>query len=931
MRHRRLRLLLFLSAVGSVTLWTYACDDGTDPHVPEPTTITVSPATAELVALDATVQLSAEVKDQDGQLMAGATVTWASSATAVATVSASGLVTAVANGTATIAATSEEASGSATVTVAQVVSSVTAVPAEASFAALGDTLRMTAEAFDANGHAVEGAEFSWETSDDSVAMVDASGLVTSVANGTATIAATSGEASGSATVTVAQVVSSVTAVPAEASFAALGDTLRMTAAAFDANGHSVEGAEFSWESGDDSVATVDASGLVTAVANGTATIAATSGEASGSATVTVAQVVSSVTAVPAEASFAALGDTLRMTAAAFDANGHSVEGAEFSWESGDDSVATVDASGLVTAVASGTATIAATSGEASGSATVTVAQVVSSVTAVPAEASFAALGDTLRMTAAAFDANGHSVEGAEFSWESGDDAVAMVDATGLVTAVANGTATIAATSGEASESATVTVAQVVSSVTAVPAEASFAALGDTLRMTAAAFDANGHSVEGAEFSWESGDDAVAMVDATGLVTAVASGTATIAATSGEASGSATVTVAQVVSSVTAVPAEASFAALGDTLRLTAAAFDANGHSVEGAEFSWESGDDSVATVDASGLVTAVASGTATIAATSGEASGSATVTVAQVVSAVAVAPDSATVLEGDTLRLAATATDANGHVMAAAEFVWASADTLVAVVDTSGLVTGIGAGLVQVTATAAEITGRGALTVVAPVPTTVAVTPDTVVLAALGHTTQLTADVRDQIGRAMDGVPVAWSSADTTVAVVDSSGLVTAVRNGAATVTAAAGEAAGGAHVNVRQSAGSVTVSPSMDSVAPGDTLRLVAEAYDETGHVVEGAVFTWSSSDAPVATVDPSGLVRGAGEGTATITATVGDASGISEITVVNPDRAALVALYNATDGPNWVDNTNWLTDAPLGEWYGVIRMLRAGSCGLI
>ena len=110
-----------------------------------------------------------------------------------------------------------------------------------------------------------------------------------------------------------------------------------------------------------------------------------------------------------------------------------------------------------------------------------------------------------------------------------------------------------------------------------------------------------------------------------------------------------------------------------------------------------------------------------------------------------------------------------------------------------------------------------------------------------------------------------------------------------------------------------------MDSVALGDTLQLVAEAYDETGHVVEGAVFTWSSSDAPVATVDPSGLVRGAGEGTATITATAGDASGTSEITVVNPDRTALMALYNATDGPNWVDNTNWLTDAPLGEWYGV------------
>ena len=286
---------------------------------------------------------------------------------------------------------------------------------------------------------------------------------------------------------------------------------------------------------------------------------------------------------------------------------------------------------------------------------------------------------------------------------------------------------------------------------------------------------------------------------------------------------------------------------------------------------------------------------------------------------VMVVPVTATIVEGDTLRLTATASNVYGQAVSGAEFVWASGNTAVAVVDASGLVTGVGAGEVQVTATAAGVTGRAELTVVVPVPTTVAVTPDTVVLTALGHSTQLTAEVRDQAGRAMDGVAVAWSSADTTVAVVDSSGLVTAVGSGAVTVTATAGEAAGEARVNVMQLAGSVTVSPSMDSVALGDTLRLVAEAYDESGHVVAGAEFTWSSSDAPVASVDPSGLVRGAGEGTATITATAGDASGTSEITVVNPDRAALMALYNATDGPNWVDNTNWLTDAPLGEWYGV------------
>ena len=54
-------------------------------------------------------------------------------------------------------------------------------------------------------------------------------------------------------------------------------------------------------------------------------------------------------------------------------------------------------------------------------------------------------------------------------------------------------------------------------------------------------------------------------------------------------------------------------------------------------------------------------------------------------------------------------------------------------------------------------------------------------------------------------------------------------------------------------------------------------------------------------------------------ITVSAGDANAAAEITVVSPDRATLVALYHATDGPNWKRNDNWLTDAPLGDWYGV------------
>ena len=216
----------------------------------------------------------------------------------------------------------------------------------------------------------------------------------------------------------------------------------------------------------------------------------------------------------------------------------------------------------------------------------------------------------------------------------------------------------------------------------------------------------------------------------------------------------------------------------------------------------------------------------------------------------------------------------------------------------------------------------------APVATTVTINPSSATFTALGETARFTAEVRDQNGQVMAGAAVAWASSDASVAAADASGLVTAAANGSATITATAGSVTDTAAVTVAQVVSAVAVLPSADTlVALGDTVRLVAEATDTNGHAVAAVTeFVWSSSDTLVARVDDSGLVTGVNEGTATITAEAGDASGEADITVENaditvenPDRAALVALYEATDGPNWVDNTNWLTDAPLGEWYGV------------
>jgi len=88
-----------------------------------------------------------------------------------------------------------------------------------------------------------------------------------------------------------------------------------------------------------------------------------------------------------------------------------------------------------------------------------------------------------------------------------------------------------------------------------------------------------------------------------------------------------------------------------------------------------------------------------------------------------------------------------------------------------------------------------------------------------------------------------------------------------------------------------VTVSPgSATLTAPGGTARFTAEVRDQNGQVMTGVFVAWSSSDTLVVRVDVAGLAKGVAEGTATITAAVGEVSGTAEITtVVNPDLAAL------------------------------------------
>lgn len=187
--------LLVLSACGG--------DDATGPDN-SVATVEVTPA-APSVTVGGTVQLSAVTKLSDGTVVTGRTVSWTSLNTSVATVSQTGLVTAVSAGSAVVRAMSESKSGETTVTVMPVpVATVAITPDSARTSAtlaVGDSLALQITLLDAQGNVLVGRTISFQSSNAAVVSVSAAGLVKAVAaGGPVTITATSEGRTATATI-----------------------------------------------------------------------------------------------------------------------------------------------------------------------------------------------------------------------------------------------------------------------------------------------------------------------------------------------------------------------------------------------------------------------------------------------------------------------------------------------------------------------------------------------------------------------------------------------------------------------------------------------------------------------------------------------------------------------------------------------------------
>lgn len=453
----------------------------------------------------------------------------------------------------------------------------------------------------------------------------------------------------------------------------------------------------------------------------------------------------------------------------------------------------------------------------------------------------------------------------------------------------------------------------VSAITVTPPSATVR-VGSSLPLLATLRDARGAVVGGQTAFWSSSDTAVATISTTGVLTTRKPGALTVAASAqGISATAAIMVVKRDVATVQLTPAALALR-VGESAPVAAQLLDAEGGALVDRTVVWTSSNGAVATVDASGLVVARSTGVATITASSEGKTGGAIVTVSLApVASVSILPSPANVVAGSTLALAATTRDAAGTVVTGRTVVWTTADSRVALVSSTGILTGVAAGTTTVTATAEGRTTSATVNVQQAPVATVLLTPPTSVVT-VGSAVQLFARLEDASGNALAGRTVAFTTSNPTVATVDPNGLVTARAVGTVTVSATSEGKTGTATVRVDAIAVvTVDLSPTTATIAPGATLQLTATPRSASGVALAGRAQSWRTSAAAIATVNANGAVTGVSAGTAIVTVDIEGISASASVFVRTPAVASVTVTpltANVAIGGN-VQLTATLRDA--------------------
>ena len=739
-------------------------------------------------------------------------VVWSSSNNSHATVSTNGLVTAVSSGLAIITVTTDDGKFVASCALnigLDVDVNVSGVTLNQSTASLniGSSLQLTATVAPTNATI---KTLVWSSSNTSHATVSSNGLVTGVSRGLATITVITNDGSfeASCAVNIGSFVS-VTGVRLSLTYTTLtiGYTLQLRATVFPPN---ATNKQLTWSSSSPCASLNGPPGQVFGESQGTAIITATSVDGSKTATCTV--VVYPVTITMSQVSTTCIVGKITNIDATVAVPGGNVS--SIYWHINNERRAIVPRFGRL--ISSTPSTVRIQIGILGRSDTtypislftyyydsISVVSGICSVRVITQVESILLNVDNIRLQ------NGNTfqaipiiypstVTNKNISWSSSSNEIATVNANGLITAVSTGTATITVTTEDGNKNNSLRATILPQATT--PVESVLLNVGNIRLENGNTYQAiptiYPSTATNKDVSWSSSSNSIATVDENGVITAVSTGTATITVTTEDGNKKNSLTVSILPPATT--PVQSVLLNLGNVRIQTGNTYQAipiiYPSTATNKNVSWSSSSNSIATVDVNGLISAVSTGTAIITVTTVDGNKKNSLT-ASILPQVTTTPVKSVLLNVDNISLE------NGNTYQAIPIIypstatykdvsWSSSANSIATVGSNGLITAVSTGTALITVTTGDGNKKNSLkaSIINQVRRIHINQNGTLnnnqelfndIFINIGTTTALTLTI---LPTNASNFSIIWSSLNTRVATVSTSGVVTAVSLGEAII-----------------------------------------------------------------------------------------------------------------------------------------------------
>lgn len=706
------------------------------------------------------------------------------------------------------------------------------------------------------------APVTWKSSNPSVATVDKEGLVTGVSVGSSEITVTQTINGVTKTATckilVKQSVTSIKLSPSNTSIA-VGDFLTVNAEITP----KLNNVSLKWVTSDENIVKITQTGnlsvTVSGVKGGIAVITAINQDnvVVGSCLINVYQAIEKITLSESLVTVPLSTGTFQLYATI---TPETAKEQDVIWSSTDTSVITVDQRGKVTLKKPGKAAIVVTSKVNSSIMAICNVIVTKSITGITLDQTTKNMfvGETFRLSYSVKPSDANNVA---VTWTSTKSAVASVSADGVVSAKAVGQTAIIVRTVDGGYLATCNIT-VGRTATAVKLDVTKLTLnvGDSydFKITLTPADSTN-----AALTWESSDKSIAVISKTGRVTAKKSGTAIIMVkTSSGSTAYCNITVMQGSSDIQISKTTATIN-VGGKLELTAKVLP-EGASDQGV--TWKSSNPKVATVDKYGLVKGIAGGVSIITVTSNDGGYVAhcVVTVKEFITTITLNKSYYKLGLGKTYQLVAKIKSANASNQ---KLSWTSSNKKIVTVDSKGRIKGIALGTAKVTVRALDGSGASATCTVRVTRLVTSISLDVNYITIVqGKSKKINAVVRPS--NATYKVPL-WSSNNKDIAIVNKSGVITALSPGNAIITAKANDSSGISsicYVKVIAPVAStgITVSESEVVMSPGETKTVAISIVPNNST----DSYSFSSDNELVAKVDKkTGKITARAIGTANIT----------------------------------------------------------------